>query len=66
MKKDLFQGLSEEQIAKAKACRNVDELLLLAKTERVELTDEQLNAVTGGVCTTTDEKKDNKRRKIDS
>lgn len=65
MKKDLFQGLSEEQIAKAKACRNVDELLLLAKTERVELTDEQLNAVTGGVCTTTEEK-NNRKRKLES
>ena len=48
MKKELLQGLSEEQIAKAKACNNKDELLSLAKEEGVELTEEQLNAISGG------------------
>jgi transposase-like protein len=50
MKKDLVKGLSEEQIAKAKACKNQEELLKLAKEEGVELTSEQIEAVTGGGC----------------
>lgn len=53
MKKDLLKGLSEEQIAKTKKCKNTDELLALAKQEGVELTDEQLEAVSGG-CGTED------------
>lgn len=53
MKKDLLNGLTEEQIAKVKACKNSEELLALAKDEGVELTDEQLAAVSGGVCTST-------------
>ena len=48
MKKDLLKGLSEEQIAKVKACKNPDELLALAKAEGIVLTDEQLEAVSGG------------------
>ena len=54
MKKELFQGLTEEQIAKVKACRNNEELLALAKEEGIQLTDEQLNAVSGGglICST--------------
>lgn len=50
MKKELFKGLSDEQIAKAKACKNSDELLALAKAEGFELTDEQIEAVSGGGC----------------
>ena len=48
MKKELLKGLSKEQIAKVKACKDHDELLALAKAEGVELTDEQLNAISGG------------------
>ena len=48
MKKELLKGLSEEQIAKVRACKNSDELLALAKAEGVKLTDEQLEAVSGG------------------
>jgi predicted RNA-binding Zn-ribbon protein involved in translation (DUF1610 family) len=48
MKKDLLKGLTEEQIAKAKGCKNQEELLALAKAEGVELTDEQLSIVSGG------------------
>ena len=69
MKKELFQGLSEDQIARAKACKSADELLRLAQSERIELTDEQLNAVTGGACSSTkeDNKKDNNgHRKYES
>jgi len=55
MRQDLLNGLTEEQIAKVKACKNKDELLSLAKKEGVELTDEQLEAVSGGICTSTPE-----------
>ena len=48
MKEELLKGLSEEQIAKVKACKNHEELLKIAKEEGVELTDEQLAAVSGG------------------
>ena len=48
MKEELLKGLSEEQIAKVKACNNSDELLALAKIEGIELTDEQLSAISGG------------------
>ena len=54
MKQELLKGLTEEQIAKVKACKNSDELLMLAKAEDVELTDEQLTAISGGACSTED------------
>ncbi|MBO7573312.1 MAG: Nif11 family protein [Bacilli bacterium] len=54
MKKDLLKGLSEEQIAKVKDCKNHDDLLALAKQEGLELTSEQLEAVNGGACSNTD------------
>ena len=50
MKKELLKGLTEEQIAKVKACKNQEEMLKLAKEEGIELTDEQLEAVSGGGC----------------
>ena len=50
MKKELLKGLSDEQIAKIKACKNQEEILELAKKEGIELTDEQLEAVSGGGC----------------
>ena len=52
MKKELLKGLSEEQIAKIKACKNQEEILALAKEKGVELTNEQLAAIDGG-CKTT-------------
>lgn len=48
MKKDLLNGLTEEQIAKVKTCKNHEELLELAKKEGVTLTEEQLAVVSGG------------------
>lgn len=48
MKEELLKGLSEEQIAKLKECKSQEELLAVAKEEGVELTDEQLDAVSGG------------------
>lgn len=54
MREELLKGLSEEQIAKVKACKNSDEILKIAKSEGVELSEEQLDAVTGG-CGTAEE-----------
>lgn len=65
MRQDLLKGLSEEQIAKVKACDNTGDLLQLAKDEGVELNEEQLQAVSGGGCSTsTDDKKT--RRKLEA
>jgi hypothetical protein len=50
MKKELLKGLTEEQIAKVKECKTQEELLKLAKDEGVELTNEQLTAISGGGC----------------
>ena len=36
MKEELLNGLTEEQIAKAKACKSQDELLKIAKEEGVK------------------------------
>ena len=48
MEKELIKGLTNEKIEKAKACQNNEELLALAKEEGIELTKEQLEAVSGG------------------
>ncbi|MDY6430979.1 MAG: hypothetical protein SPL00_04235 [Bacilli bacterium] len=64
MKDELLKGLSKEQIAKIKACKNGEELLKLAKEENVELSDEQLEAVNGGGC--SNDSSGRKKRKIDS
>jgi transposase-like protein len=50
MREELLKGLTEEQIKKVEACKNASEILALAKTEGVELNDEQLEAVNGGNC----------------
>ena len=50
MREELLKGLSEEQIAKLKACKNQQELLEAAKEESIELNEEQLDAVSGGNC----------------
>ena len=51
MKEELLKGLSEEQLAKVKACKNQEEILKVAKEEGIELSDEQLEAVSGGCVT---------------
>lgn len=51
MKEELLKGLSEEQVSKVKACKNNEEILALAKKEGIELSSEQLEAVSGGACT---------------
>ena len=48
MKEELFEGLSNEQIAKIKNCKSQEEILALAKEEGIELNNEQLEAVSGG------------------
>lgn len=53
MKKELLEGLTPDQIKKVKEFDDISDLLQLAKDEGVELTDEQLNAISGGACTTT-------------
>ena len=60
MKEELLKGLTEEQIAKVRACESQDELLALAKKEGVELTEEQLNSVSGGACVDPEGKKTTK------
>ena len=50
MRNELLKGLSEEQIKKIEACKDSEEILNLAKAEGIELTDEQLEAVSGGGC----------------
>ena len=51
MKEELLKGLNEEQIATMRECKNTEEILMVAKEEGIELTDEQLEAVSGGACT---------------
>ena len=48
MDKKLLEGLTEEQIAKIKDCKSQEEMLKLAKEEGIELSEEQLEAVSGG------------------
>ena len=50
MREELLKGLTEAQIEKFKACQNNEEVLKVAKEEGVELSDEQLEAVSGGNC----------------
>ena len=49
-KEELLKGLSEEQVAKLGECNSKEEILKLAKEEGIELTDEQLEVVSGGGC----------------
>ena len=43
-----FNELTPEQKDKVRACKSSDELIELAKSEGVQLTDEQLDAIAGG------------------
>ena len=52
MRKELLKVLTEEQSAKIKECKSQEEVLKFAKEEGIELTDEQLEAVSGGCGTT--------------
>ena len=48
-REELLKGLTEEQIERIKKCKNQEELLALAKEEGIELTNEQLEAISGGI-----------------
>ena len=48
MLKGLWDSLTDEQKAKAKECKTVEELVELAGKEMIELPDELLEAVSGG------------------
>ena len=43
--------ISDELKAKVRECKSTDELIKLAKEEGLELSDEQLEAVSGGMAT---------------
>lgn len=43
-----IENLSPEQLEKARTCKTSEELLALAKAEGIELSDEELSAVSGG------------------
>ena len=47
--KGIYDSLTDEQKAKAKACKSMEELSALAAKEGIELSDEVLDAVAGGV-----------------
>lgn len=44
-----FEDLSPELQEKAKACKNAEELFNLAKAEGIELGEEELEAINGGM-----------------
>ena len=46
--KGIYDNLTDEQKAKAKACKTMDELTALAGKEGIELPDEVLDAAAGG------------------
>ena len=62
MREDLLKGLSKEQIERVRRCSDHAELLRMAKAEGVELTAEQLEAISGGACSSSKPK----HRKIDN
>ena len=64
MKEELLKGLTEEQIARVRACKSNEEILKIAKEEGIELTDEQLRAVNGGACNSSETGE--RKRKIES
>ena len=47
-REELLKGLTKEQREKVEKCKTTEEVLELAKEEGLELTDEQLEAVSGG------------------
>lgn len=53
-----YSDLTDAQKAKARACKTSDDLVVLAKSEGVELTDDQLEAIAGGAwygCTSNED-----------
>ncbi len=46
---ELWDSLTDEQKEKARACKSLDELMKLAGEEKIELPDDMLKAVSGGM-----------------
>lgn len=65
-REELLKGLTSEQIERVKSCKNSEQLLAVAKEEGIELTDEQLEAISGGVTCGSTNPPDKNQRKIDS
>lgn len=47
--KTVWDSLTDEQKARAKNCKTVDDLLAFAKNEKIELPDEVLDDISGGI-----------------
>ena len=45
---EMYEGLSDDLKKKVAECRTTEELITLMKTEGIELTDDQLDAISGG------------------
>ena len=65
-KEELLKGLTSEQIERVKSCKNSEQLLAVDKEEGIELTNEQLEAISGGVTCGSTNPPDKNQRKIDS
>ena len=48
-KEELFKGLKEEQINKIKSFKNNEDILSYLKEEGIELNDDLLEAIAGGI-----------------
>ena len=46
--KEMYENLSEDLKAKVANCKTGEELVSLAEKEGIELTDEQVDAISGG------------------
>lgn len=44
-----FEDLTDEQKSKARECKTTEELIAFAESEGIELSEEQLDAMAGGV-----------------
>ena len=53
--KEMYESLSEDLKEKVKTCKTGEELVALAENEGIELTDEQLDAISGGFDWTCNE-----------
>ena len=47
--KKIYEGLTDEQKAKVRECKTVEEITALAEKEGIELPDEALDAIAGGL-----------------
>ena len=45
-----IENLTPEQIEKAKLCQTAEELVVFAEQEGIELSDAQLDSLSGGAC----------------